>query len=343
MKRTTLFSVALLLSAGPRSIPAGTACCVLAALVLAPLAGCGSSSAGCASDTAARDASSPQDAVGTGIDDVAAGTAVADLGSAQDGGANATTYSGVVVARIAQVGETNHYSAFADFTTGPPFGIVPYSTNGLGTESCGCQEGLSALPLQPTDAAAVTLTSAEGTRTLAMLAPVGLGGNWIPDLGPGWRWINSAYTLVASQPWKPGDALAVSATGNQVHAFSGTLHTGAPLSGVTPVIGPAPVIIDLTQNFEVSWSPEGISGEIVLLMLRRGGLTCYCIVPDAAAKVTVDSSVVGGFGNAYYVGTGEPPSGTILLDRLVTSTASGDNATIALIGEVMQTGTVTFQ
>jgi hypothetical protein len=59
---------------------------------------------------------------------------------------------------------------------------------------------------------------------------------------------------------------------------------------------------------------------------------CYRTVPDSAAKVTVDSSLLSPGG-----------SSTISLERLVISTASGDNATITLIGAVELSGEVTFQ
>jgi len=269
----------------------------------------------------------------------AADAAIRELGFAPDGSPSGVSFSGVVVAKIDQSGTTNAYSALAEFVTGAPFGIVSYSTNGLGVGSCGCQEGTATPGLRAPDAGTVTLMSVE--TTVATLEPGGTGETW--DLGSAWRVQFGAYWLVDSQSWNPGDALTVSATGNQVHAFTGTLQTGSLLAGVVPLIGPAPVVVDLTQDFEVSWTPEGRSNEIVLLMLQGLGLTCYCIVPDSAAHVTVDASIVNAFGNAYYTGYSAPGSGRILLDRLITTSASSDNASIALIGEVAMSGDVTFQ
>jgi hypothetical protein len=56
---------------------------------------------------------------------------------------------------------------------------------------------------------------------------------------------------------------------------------------------------------------------------------------DSAAKVTMSSTLVALFETTV--------GGSIQLERLLTSKASCDNATIDLIGEVAQTADVTFQ
>ena len=279
----------------------------------------------------------------TGTPDAATDAAVSDTGSALDGAGSGVIYSGVVLARTTQSGTTSSsYGAFVDLTSEYPFYLDSCPGLGPSAGSCCCMIGMSTpMPIQPPDGATVTLTSADGASTLATLLPstptsttttIGLQtyGAW--DLG---RWgavVPGCYAPVGSQPWNPGDALRVSATGNQVHAFSGTLQTGSLFSGVTPSIGSAPLVIDHSQNFEVSWTPEGRDNESVLLRLGSVPDFCYCTVPDSAAKVIVDSSLLSPGGTS-----------TITLERLVISTASSDNATITLIGAVELSGEVTFQ
>jgi hypothetical protein len=142
-----------------------------------------------------------------------------------------------------------------------------------------------------------------------------------------------------SAPWIPGAHLHVVATGDEVHPFAGTLRTPAPWSGVMPPIGPAPVAIDLAQDFVVSWIPDGQSNESVILTLdqiRSDALvSCTCTVPDASAQVTVDHSLLGLFETHQL-------SSSIGLSRTITSTTSSDNATIDLIGEVVERADATF-
>ena len=145
------------------------------------------------------------------------------------------------------------------------------------------------------------------------------------------------YGDVSSLPWKPGDALSVVATGDAVHAFSGALQVPALLSGVTPVLGQAVLIIDRTQDFTVTWNPEGRARESMLLILQQSThptTTCYCTAPDAAAALTVDASLLSPF---------SAQDCQMILERLVASTASSDNATITLIGEVVESAVVMFQ
>jgi hypothetical protein len=135
-------------------------------------------------------------------------------------------------------------------------------------------------------------------------------------------------------PGGPGGA-----TTTQVHAFSGALRTPGLWSGVMQPIGPNAVAVDRSQDFVVSWTPEGQGGESVLLSLQQirsnGIVTCFCHVPDAASAVSVDTSLLGLFGT-------EQLMGTIRLERLITSFASSDDATTALVGEVLETADATF-
>jgi hypothetical protein len=250
----------------------------------------------------------------------------------KDGGSNAT-YAGVVIAAVTERGAMLTYDAVADFGAPGAFGIgaCAGASNESGDCCCVPSEGL---PAGSPDAAIITIRSEGGASTLTTLSPSATAKYGLSDLGgatpPG------DYSSVDSQSWNPGDVLSVSATGDEVHPFSGTLQTGVLLSGVTPAIGPGPVIVDRGKDLEVAWTPEGGgSHATVLLELDQAPLSCYCTALDSAAKVTMSSTLVALFETTV--------GGSIQLERLLTSKASCDNATIDLIGEVAQTADVTFQ
>jgi hypothetical protein len=265
------------------------------------------------------------------------GTGSGGAGASSGGGGSDVIYTGVVAATLLQGGPTDTYDAFADFQSGPSLGVGVCPSGEIG---CCCLLGIATpLPEQPPDAATLTLASGEGAGTLATLTPSAsaLQGTW--DLGDAWATRPGDYPVVTSKPWSPGESLRVSATGGAVHAFSGTLETGALLSGVTPPIGPAPIDVDRTVPFEVSWAPEGKSNASVLLMLQQfrteGVATCYCFVPDAASQMAMPASLLGNF-------TTDQLSANVRLERLVTTTASSDDATVELVGQVAQAAPLTF-
>jgi hypothetical protein len=150
----------------------------------------------------------------------------------------------------------------------------------------------------------------------------------------GWAWFGplSDYSAVDSQPWSPGDALRVLTTGNEVLSFSGVLQTGPSLAGVMPPIGPSPVVVDHSQDFEVSWTPEGAGDGTVLLSLPRSGSICYCDAPDSAGRLVVDANLLSPLSVEQ--------NGKIKLARLTISTVASGNATIDLVGAVIQAGPV---
>ena len=102
-----------------------------------------------------------------------------------------------------------------------------------------------------------------------VLLPATSGYQGTSDLGPGWYALPGLYDYTASGEWFAGDAIAVAGGGSDVLGFEGTLHTGAALAGVALPIGPDAVVIDRSQAFQVSWTPEGLANEQVLLTLRQ--------------------------------------------------------------------------
>jgi hypothetical protein len=274
------------------------------------------------------------------------------VGGSSEVGEAVAMFNGVVVATLGQgATSTPTYAVLADFASGPNVDLSPAAAG------CSCAQaavvvGLPPFSPGPGSAGPVTLSSTGGGSPLATLTPGSGGGGIEASIrGNDGSWgLSSAleswdlgalpagsYADVPSLPWNPGDDLLVVAAGDAVHAFSGTLQVPALLSGVTPVLGEAPLVIDRTQDFSITWTPEWRANESMLLILRQWtqpATICYCTAPDAAATLTVGASLLSQFSTQQ---------GQLSLERLITSTASSDNATITLIGEVAETAGVVFQ
>jgi hypothetical protein len=257
----------------------------------------------------------------------AATSADIDAGTAES--SSDAIYSGVVLAMITQDQAATSYVSRAVFTTGPRPAI-----GGCPNCCCGVEERGLPLPGKPPDAGRITIAAPAGATTVATLDYSGnLYG--MSDLGWPWSVPLSDYAPVDSQPWSPGDSLRVLAAGNEVESFAGVLRTGPPLAGITPPIGPSPVIVDRSQAFEVSWTPEGNGDATVLLRLPRSGSVCYCDAPDSAGRLVVDANLL----STLSVGQ----NGKITLARLTISTVTSGNATIDLVGAVIQAGPLVAQ
>ncbi len=270
-----------------------------------------------------------RDAVVGGDDGPIDAATSADLGMGTADASSEAIYSGVVLAMITQDEATTSYVSRAVFTTGPRPAI-----GGCPNCCCGVEERGLPLPGKPPDAGRITIAAAAGATTLATLD---YSGNLYGMSDLGWSWFSplSDYGPVDSQPWSPGDALRVLAAGNEVESFAGVLQTGPPLAGITPPIGPSPVIVDRSQAFEVSWTPEGAGDATVLLRLPRSGSVCYCDAPDSAGRLVVDANLL----STLSVGQ----NGEIKLARLTISTVTSGNATIDLVGAVIQAGPLVAQ
>ncbi len=285
----------------------------LVVALLGSAAGCGRSGVRIARDAAGASDAWAIDAV-TGAD--------LDTGTADT--SPEAMYSEVVLAMITHDEVTTSYVSRAVLTTGPrpPIGGCPNCC-------CGVEERGLPLPGKPPDAGRITIAAATGATNLATLDDSGdLYG--MSDLGWSWFVPLSDYAPVDSQPWSPGDALRVLATGNEVESFSGALQMGPSLDGVTPPIGPSPVIVDHSQAFEVSWTPEGKGDATVLLSLPYDGGICYCDAPDSAGRLVVGANLLSPISAGQNV--------EIKLARLTISTVTSDNATIDLVGAVIQAG-----
>jgi hypothetical protein len=174
---------------------------------------------------------------------------------------------------------------------------------------------------------------ADGSTALVTLVPEVFEdghGTFHGTIDLGWSWFAplSDYAPVTSQPWNAGDTLKVLAQGNEVEAFSGVLRAGPALRGVTPPIGSSPVVIDHTRPFEISWTPEGDADATVLLGIPNADGLCYCDAPDSAGALVVDSKLLS------------TVSGEISLARLTVSNVVSGNASVDLVGGIVQRGSV---
>lgn len=238
------------------------------------------------------------------------------------------TYAGVVLAMASERDARPDYVAQAVFVSGPRPTIG-------GCPGCCCgstQRGLP-LPEKPPDAGEITVLPGAGATALATLVPeVFEDGSGILHgmLDLGWSWAGplSDYALATSQPWNAGETLQLRARGNEVQPFSGFLRTGAALDGVTPAIGPAPLVVDRSQPFEISWTPAGDGDAILLLGIPNADGICYCDAPDAAGQLVLETQRL------------RLVSGPISLARLTTTNVANGNASIDLVGAVVRTGTI---
>jgi hypothetical protein len=254
-------------------------------------------------------------------------------GSAEGGG---IAYYGVVSAAITASSLSNSYTA--DTYYGPVADYVVPGSSCAGTKAGSCcyvappkpaDAGAdAAAPPPPPTAGIVTINASADAGVLATMTPSAAG----------------TYTAVTNPPttsltWSPGDALGVVATGDQVDKFSGTLATGALLSGVSPALNGA-MSNNPGQNYTLSWTQDSTAGETVTLTISATKIstasegTITCVVADSAQTVTVDSSLLGKFSDGDFA--------SIVLTRDLTSTAKDTNATLYLIGSVSESGSGTF-
>jgi hypothetical protein len=258
-----------------------------------------------------------------------------DLGPGTADSSSEAKYAGVVLAMATHDPATVSYVARAVFTTGPrpQIGGCPHCC-------CGPEERGLPIPVKPPDAGKMTIAAGASATTLATLAPEpfndGSGTYYgMSDLGWSWYPPLSDYAAVNSQPWTPGDALSVLATGGEIQSFSGVLQTGPALTGVVPPIGPSPVVVDHLQAFEVSWAPQGKADATVLLRLPYVGGVCFCDAPDSAGRLVVEANLLSPIS--------ADKNGKITLTRLTISTVAASNATVDLVGAEVQAGPFAIQ
>ena len=173
----------------------------------------------------------------------------------------------------------------------------------------------------PTPVSAGGITIKDGTTTIGTMSP---NGTTYPTLTSG---------TTSTLKWTDGDKLDVSAAGDTVHAFSGSVTTVSLLAGVQPALSfTQPTVISKSQNFTISWTSG--TGAVALTLTQtaaQGVITCESATDTGT--FTVDKSLLANF---------TAVAGAISLTRSNTADASPDNADVTLSSSTSTSGTTTY-
>jgi hypothetical protein len=224
--------------------------------------------------------------------------------------------------------ESVFFDLQASFQNSAPAGASPAAKQG-----CSCV-GLAGIhgtvvsgdpgppePPPPT-AGVLSIDEADGTLLASLSAPANDEAYW------------------TRTEWTPGAGLSVTATGDAVDAFQGTLRTAALPSGITPSLGATPVVVDRSQGFGLSWTPGANPDDTVTLQIQSGcGPSCACTAPVSAGKFALDPTNLAAFDSV----TGGACDTTLWLTVTSTSTATCLNATVDLVGQTTMTVPVSFR
>jgi hypothetical protein len=156
---------------------------------------------------------------------------------------------------------------------------------------------------------------------------------------PGYNSEESSQTSTLA--WKAGDVLDVNATGGVVHAFSGAITAGSPLSVVSPALS-GTIAISLSNDLSVSWTPDPLrSDENVAVNVSAGTSTnqvdglVACRASDAAGEFTIPAALLAMFHAGDH--------GQLEVARFALATLTGDNAAIDVRQGSVSVGSATFQ
>jgi len=127
-------------------------------------------------------------------------------------------------------------------------------------------------------------------------------------------------------PWSPGDALSVSAAGDEVPAFAASTTFPSALDGLE-----AETVVSLSSDWTIRWTPAGASRVVVKLFAGSHSLSCPA--PDADGELTVPAALLD---EAF-----DPGDGNAFIVRVSAGPAAEDPA-IALEAELSVSSPVTF-
>ncbi len=281
-------------------------------------------------DAAAFDANAD-----VGMDGMAEGANAEDSGDAEDGSAlyaASLPYHGQIeVLTTVGTGGGIAFEYSASFATS-----AEYRPAAAFSPMCMAQSGSCCFVSAQTqmEAGAATPVSA-GTIALSD------DGSAIGALTPMPFYDSEGSSQISTLAWKAGDSLGVSAAGDVVHAFSGAITTGSPLSVVSPSLSET-IAIALSSDLAVSWMPDpSRSDENVTVNVYAGtsdnqldGLVA-CLAPDATGQLTVPASLLG------MLHTGD--HGQLAVARFSLVTLAADNAAVDVLEGSTIVGTATFQ
>ena len=172
-----------------------------------------------------------------------------------------------------------------------------------------------------TAASAGTITIKDGTANIAALSPLPNGGGY---------GITGNGTNNPSVTWKPGDALSIAAAGSTVDAFTGSLTTVDDFAGVTPALSTTATTVPRSTNLAISWTAANGTNITAVLAVKSGTITCQ--VSDSAGAISMPSALLGMLTTAQ--------EGVLTLSRSASTTVTGPNATVTLIGTTSTAGLI---
>lgn len=258
-----------------------------------------------------------------------------DGGTGGDTGGGSLPYVGELTATSTPVKETDGGAAnlftitgafFPTPTTTPTMPMCP--ANGTSSGSCcylppAVASDAGTTTDGGTTVAAVsagTITIKDGTANIAALMPNADNGYGI-----------TSGTMNPSVTWTPGDMLSISASGATVDAFTGSLTTVDEFSGVTPTLSlTAAATVPLSSDLAISWTAANGTNVTAVLVVKSGTITCQ--VADSAGTVSMPSALLGKLTTAQ--------EGLLTLSRSKSTTVTGTNATVTLIGTTSSSGLV---
>jgi hypothetical protein len=245
---------------------------------------------------------------------------------------------GAVIASLSVAGAAQTQSVEASF---PAFGLPIYTPSAT-APGCSCQahNGIADPPYFG-NAGTITVAPPDCAAPLATLTYS--GGE------------SSPYMAMPSSAWTAGSLLDVSATGGMaasnlsdgIPAFAGTLQTVVAPATLSPAIfGPStqPPTVPLDQPLVVTWTPEGLPGETVLVyvsQVNEGFAECMCVAPDAAGTLTIAANSLMA---TFQPSANASQAASAMWTRSVVSrVADGSMNEVDLVGQVELDGAVLFE
>jgi hypothetical protein len=189
---------------------------------------------------------------------------------------------------------------------------------------CGPVEGGAGVHVTFLSAGVITVD--DGSKTIATLNFSATGESYEAD-----------SQTDSSLKWSPGDALGVSAAGETIPAFSGSIAAPKDIAGVAPALSfGAPTAISTGKDFVLSWTPSSDDGQMKLVLGNEKNTykTVSCTVAEGAGSVSVASSLL------QKLGAG---GGTAGLTKTVSKSVAVSGAQVSIMASAPQVaGTVTF-
>jgi hypothetical protein len=152
------------------------------------------------------------------------------------------------------------------------------------------------------------------------------------------------YNAASVSPgWSPGDTLSVSATGDTIPAFSGSIVAPHEIEGETPSFSLlSPLKVSISTPLVIAWTPssDGATMKLVLGNDANGNSgSVGCSLPESAGKFTISTALLTQVAMGMFTTSG----GTISLTKTVTKALSVKGADVSLQASATQAaGAVTF-